>query len=253
MDKEKDSENNLYSQDYILDKKVIIKQPINGYRVAIDPILLAASIDAKDGENILDIGSGVGAAAICLAKRLPNTKVVGVELQQEYVRLAYDNVVNNNLRGRVEFLKGDLLSPPPRLIAGSYSHVMANPPFLEATSSNLSPNDQKANSNQFFNVTFEHWAKFALLMVKPKGTVTFIHRADFLDRILSFFHNKLGGIVVYPIWSSKGKPAKRVIVRGTKNSFASMRLDSGMVLHYSDGSYTEEAQKILRDNCAIHF
>ena len=55
------------SEDALLGGRVILRQPTEGYRVAIDPVLLAAAIPAGPGDMVLDVGSGVGAAALCLA------------------------------------------------------------------------------------------------------------------------------------------------------------------------------------------
>ncbi len=186
----------IFSEDYLLGGRVLIRQPTAGYRVAIDPVFLAASIQAEPGETVLDIGAGVGAASLCLAVRCPYIKVIGVELQRESVRYAADNIQLNRLRDRVEILHGDLLRPPPRLAAGTYSHVMTNPPYLEAFSHNISPHETKAKSNLEGEATLEQWAKFCLLMVKPKGTITFIYRVDRLDYVLGLFNGKLGSITI---------------------------------------------------------
>lgn len=242
-----------FTQDYLLGGKVTIRQPSLGYRVAIDPIFLAASIDAKEGESVLDVGMGVGAASLCLAYRNLHCKIVGLEVQREYVRMAAENIILNEVRNRVEVLHGDLLKSPPRLAAGTFSHVMANPPYLESTRSNTSLDIGKATANIEAEAKLEQWAKFCLLMVKPKGTVTFIHRADRLDHILSYFAGKMGEITVFPLWPGKGKPAKRVIVKGRKNSNAPMRLLPGLNLHEPDGSYSREAEAILRDASSLEF
>jgi tRNA1(Val) A37 N6-methylase TrmN6 len=236
-----------FSQDYLLGGKVLIKQPTEGYRVAIDPIFLAASIDVHPGDAVLDIGAGVGAASLCLATRVPHVKVTGVELQRDYVRCAAENVRLNNLRGRVETLHGDLLRPPPRLAAGTFSHVMTNPPYLDATRNNISPNENKAMANLEGEADLDQWARFCLLMVKPKGSITFIHRSDRLAQILAFFSGKLGNITIYPLWPGKNKPAKRVLIRGIKNANGALRLLPGMVLHEDDGRYTREADGVLRE------
>ncbi|MCX7338203.1 MAG: methyltransferase [Alphaproteobacteria bacterium] len=240
-----------FSEDFLLGGRVFIRQPRQGYRVAIDPIFLAASIQAEPGETVLDIGAGVGAASICLAMRIPNIKVIGVELQRDYVRFAADNILANKLRDRVEILRGDLLRPPPRLAAGTFSHVMTNPPYLEVSRNNISPHDNKATSNTEGEADLDQWARFCLLMVRPKGSVTFIHRSDRLDQILSFFSGKLGNIRIYPLWPGKNKPAKRVLIRGTKNTHGALRLCPGMILHAEDGSYTAEAEAILRQGQGV--
>ena len=141
------SENNAYTEDSLLGGKIMIRQPAQGYRVAIDPLLLAASISVEPGESVLDVGAGVGAAGLCLAARFPYSRIMGIERQKDLVRLATDNIRLNNLRERVEILHGDLKSPPPRLAAGSYSQVISNPPYFEMNSGRLSPVDSKALSN----------------------------------------------------------------------------------------------------------
>jgi len=239
------------TQDYLLGGRVQIRQPAEGYRVAIDPIFLAASMQPESGTTVLDIGAGVGAASLCLAARMPDCRITGLETQRDAVRLAFDNIALNAMRDRVEILAGDLLRPPPRLAAGTFAHVMANPPYLEAADHTPSPKEQKAHSHGEGEATLEHWVRFALLMVRPKGTVTFIHRADRLDQILSYFAGKMGDIVIYPLWPGKDKPAKRVLVRGCKNSNGPLRLAPGMILHGSDGRFTSQAEAILRDSAAL--
>ena len=45
-----------------LDGRVRIRQPARGYRAGVDPVLLAASVPARDGQRVLELGCGVGAA-----------------------------------------------------------------------------------------------------------------------------------------------------------------------------------------------
>lgn len=237
----------LYTEDFLLGGRILVRQPREGYRVAIDPIFLAASIHAVPGHTVLDVGAGVGAASLCLTTRCPDIKVTAVELLREHVRYAVDNVNLNHLRDRVEVLHGDLLHPPPRLAAGTFTHVMANPPYLEAARGRVSTNPIKATANHEGNADLDQWAKFCLLMVKPKGTVTFVHRADRLPEILSYFLGKLGDIVVYPLWPGKNKAAKRVLVTGVKNSHGAFKFMPGMILHQEDGKFTSDADAILRN------
>ena len=58
------------TEDRLLGGKVRLRQPRDGYRAAIDPVLLAASVPAKPGERVLDLGTGAGAAALCLMARV---------------------------------------------------------------------------------------------------------------------------------------------------------------------------------------
>ena len=241
------------TQDTLLDRKVKLLQPQSGYRVAIDPVFLASAVQAKAGEHVLDVGAGVGAASLCLAHRVPGCRVTGLEVQRSYIRLAQQNSESNGMRSRVEFLYGDLRQPPPRLAAGTFSHVMANPPYLEEVRSRPAMTVEKDRANREGSTPLELWANFCLLMVKPKGTVTFIHRADRLEHLLTTFAGKLGNIGVFPLWSGPGKPANRLILRGRKNLHGALVLHSGIILHNAGGGYTPEAEAVLRDGQALDF
>ncbi len=238
---------NAFTQDLLLGGRIALLQPAQGYRVAIDPLLLSASVNADPGETILDVGAGVGAAGLCLATRLPHCRIMGIERQKDLVRLANDNIVLNNLRDRVEILQGDLQSPPPRLAAGSYSQVISNPPYFESTHGRISPISNKGLSNHEDDFDMEGWLKFSLLMLKPSGRITFIYRAEMLDKLLGLFYGKVGDIKVFPFWPSLGQIAKRVIVQGVKGSRGGLNLLPGMVLHNADGSFTQEADALLKN------
>lgn len=232
--------------DTLLNGRLTIEQPANGYRVAIDPIFLAAAIPAKDQELVLDIGTGVGAAALCLAARVPGVRVTGLEIQKDLVRLATANIRSNSFTDRIEVIQGSLTRLPPRLAAGSFHHVMANPPYMAAGSASPSPTQSKAMSHMEMDGNLAQWINFAYMMTQPKGTMTFIHRADRLDALLTYMRGKFGDIVVFPLWPGASKPAKRIIVQGRKHVNGPLRLSQGIVLHEASGKISLEGEQILR-------
>lgn len=233
--------------DSLLGGQVGLYQPQGGYRVAVDPVLLAASVPAASTERLLDIGTGTGAAALCFAHRVPGSRVTGLELQPEMAALARRNVELNRMTGRIAIVQGDLLRPPRELEGGGFDHVVANPPYMPPGRADAPPDPSKAAAHVEGEAALADWVDFALRMVKPKGGVTFIHRADRLDEMLSLFHGRAGGTVVFPLWPKRGREAKRVIVRARPGVKTPMRLSAGLVLHEEDGAYTAEALSVLRD------
>lgn len=239
------------SDDTLLGGRVRLRQPERGDRVAIDPVLLAASVSAAAGETVLDIGCGSGAAALCLAVRLAGVRVTGIERERELVRLANDNILLNALGGRVAAMVGDLLRPPPRLEPGTFHQIMANPPFLEAARATAPADPGRAAARLEGEADLAAWVRFALTMVRAKGTLTFIHRADRLADLLAEFSGRVGDIVVFPLWPGGGRAARRVIVRGRKGSAAPTRLMPGLVLHAEGGRFSAAADAVLRDGAAL--
>jgi len=239
------------SEDALLGGRVRIRQPLEGARVSIDAVFLAAAVPVGPGDLALDIGCGTGAAMLCVATREPQCRVVGLERQRELVRIAGDNVILNSMAPRVSVMVGDLLQPPPRISAGAFDHVLANPPYLGRGHGNEPPNPARAEATIEGDAALGDWIRFALSMAKPKGTVTFIHRADRIDAVLGHISGKAGEVVVYPLWPGLGKPASRILVRARKQVAAPARLAVGMVLHETDGSFTAAADAVLRGGEAL--
>ncbi len=240
-----------YTDDHLLGGRVRLRQPAHGYRVAIDPVLLAAAVPAVAGDTVLDIGCGVGAAALCLSVRVPGCRVTGIETQRELVRLASDNVALNECEGRVTAMTGDPLPPPPPLEPGIFSHIMANPPFLARDAATPPPYPGKAAAQIEGEADLAAWLRFALTMVRTRGTLTFIHRADRLEYVLAGLAGRAGEIIVFPLWSGPEKAAKRVIVRARKEAATPTRLLPGLILHDANGRFTAAAEAILRQGAAL--
>jgi len=239
------------SEDTLLGGRVRIRQPVDGARVSIDAVFLAAAVAVNAGELVLDIGCGTGAAMLCVAAREPLCRVVGLERQRELVRIAGDNVILNGMAPRVSVMVGDLLQPPPRISAGAFDHVMANPPYLDPARANETANPARAEAMIEGDAELGDWIRFAIAMAKPKGTVTFIHRADRIDAVLGQIAGRAGEVVVYPLWPGLGKPASRILVRARKQVASPARLAVGMVLHEPDGRFTPAAEAVLRGGEAL--
>ena len=237
--------------DHLLGGRVQLRQPARGYRVAIDPVLVAAAVPAAAGETVLDAGAGSGAASLCLATRLPACRIVGLELQPGLQRLARQNVALNDLEGRVEMVQGDLGRPPPRLAATSFDHVMTNPPYLAAGAASASPVAERVVAKLEQDLDLAGWLGGCLRRLRPGGMLTLIHRADRLADLLAALCGQIGDLVVFPLWPGVARPARRILVQGRKGSRGPLILAQGLVLHAEDGGFSAAADAILRQGEAL--
>ncbi len=245
------------SEDSLLGGKVRFFQPVDGYRAAIDPVLLAASVEAKTGDKVLDLGCGAGAATFCLMARVSGLKVTGIELQPFFVSISLRNAEANALADDFQVFEGDFMTLNDNVLDKSFNHVIANPPYLEQNKGNIPPNHSKALAHVEEKGTLANWINFAIQKTKHKGSVTFIQRADRLDETLAQMNGSLGELVVFPLWPGpidKGgaKGAKRVIVRGRKGVSTPLRLAPGLILHREAGGYSQQAEDILRRARPLH-
>ena len=230
--------------DTLLGGRVVVRQPVQGYRAAIDPILLAAAVNAKAGQKVLDAGCGTGAAMFCLAARVPGLQLTGLEVQPNLAAFARAGVALNKLEDSAQILGGDISAPPPEL-RNSFDVVLTNPPYGDTGSA--PPDASLATAHMECDVDLAAWITACLACLKRKGRLVLIHRAGRLSDILTALHGWAGDVRILPILSKAGEPARRVIVDAGKDRRSPGTLFPGLVLHNGQGDYTPEAQQVLRD------
>ena len=233
------------AEDALLGGRVRLRQPENGYRAAIDPVLLAAAVEPAQNAHVLEVGCGTGAALLCLAVRRPDLRLTGLEKLPRAAALALENVTLNGASARVAVLEGCLLTPPAELAGRDFDHVMMNPPYLAADRATPPPDPWKAAANVEGDARLVDWIAFARARLRPKGVLTLLHRADRLDEIMTALAGGFGGVTAFPLWPRAGQDAKRVIMQATKGVKTPARLAAGLTLHNEAGGYTAAAAAVL--------
>jgi tRNA1(Val) A37 N6-methylase TrmN6 len=229
--------------DRLLGGRVVFSQAADGYRAAIDPVLLAAATGAP--RRALDLGCGAGAALLCLLARVPGAEAVGVERDPALAELARANIAANGFDARAQVAHGDIAA----FAETGFDLVMANPPYLDAARADPSPHPGKRAAD-IEDTPLAAWVAAAAKAAAPKGRILFVHRADRLADLLMAMAG-LGEIVVFPLWPRAGQAAKRVLVRARVASKTPMVLAPGLVLHGADGKFTPETEAILRDGAEL--
>lgn len=244
------------SRDAFLGGQLQILQPRQGYRAGIDPVLLAASVPAQPGDNILDLGCGAGVAGLCLASRVPGITLTGLELQAQYAKLARQNAAENGIDMTV--IEGDITTLPPEIKDKQFNHVIANPPYFDQARRTAA--DDIGRETALAGPTpLPDWVTTAAKRTCPKGTVTFVHRIERLPELLSAFCTNLGSLEALPLAPRSGRAAKLVLLRGRKNGNAEFRLHQPWLLHEGDKhvadaeNYTSATACILRHAGALDF
>lgn len=237
----------MTSLDQFLNGKIQLHQPVKGYRAGIDAVLLASIVNPCKNDRVLDVGAGVGAVMLCLAHRHPEAIISGLEIQPEMVELNQKNIILNHKSKHVSILQGNILNPPEVLPPNSFDHVVSNPPYFDY---GLTAQSIARHESEIDLVT---WISACVRMVKPRGYLTLIHRADRLDEILCALKKKAGGIKIYPLWPSVTEPAKLVIVQARKSVKTPCELLPGLVLHQDNKDYTPQAESVFRGESGLCF
>jgi tRNA1(Val) A37 N6-methylase TrmN6 len=237
------------SEIHVLNQKVRLLQPARGFRTSMDSVLLAAASPAKRTEKVLDLGCGVGGASFCLLWREPNLRLTGIDIQEEYIHLAQQNARLNQCSTEVHFKVEDVRNYRCCEDIGAYDHIICNPPFYEAGHHTLSPQESLAKSrgHTISELDLKDWIDSAFHNLKSKGSLTLIHQASQMDRLIQYLGKRFRRTDIFPIYSKVNEPAKRVIIRAFKDRHSPLTLHPGIIMHTADGSESPEARLLLRD------
>ena len=233
------------TEDTLLGGNVRLRQPRKGFRAAIDTVLLAASVPAKSGQSVLELGTGTGGAALCLCHRVADLKISGMDINPSAVALARENILLNGVGEYVDAIIGDVAEPLPKDFDGSFDHVMMNPPFLPENTDHVSPNADRALATKETGTDFQQWFKFGHDALLHKGYLTVIHRADRLAELIKALPSNFGGVSIFPLWPHQGEEARRVIVQVRKGVRTPARILPGLLIHNTDGSYDDAAKCVF--------
>jgi tRNA1(Val) A37 N6-methylase TrmN6 len=238
------------TQDAVLGGRLQLRQPQRGHRVGHDAILLAAATGARAGEQAVDLGAGVGGAGLALAARVPGVAVTLVEIEPVLCELAAVNARLNAMDDRVRAVVCDAGAPVRLAGAGlaqaSIDRVLMNPPFNDPRRQSRSPDAGRRLAHVADDGLLSRWIAAAAWLLKPRGTLTLIWRAQALTDVLAALTPAFADIVVLPVKPRPGAEPIRVLVRAEKAGRGAGRELPALVLNDTDNRPSVAAEAVLR-------
>ena len=234
--------------DRLYGGQVPLLQPRRGHRAGTDAVLLAGLAPVRPGDEALDLGAASGAVGLILARREPAARITFVERDHALVELCRRNIALNDLGERARAVAADVFGTPAswrdaELPANAADLVLTNPPFF-ADASPASPDPGRRAAHRMEGGDLDGWIGAAGRLLRPKGRLALIHRADHLDRCLSALAPSFGSIELRPVYGRAGEAAARIVICASKGGRAPLRIVPGLLLHSEDGAFTPEASRL---------
>lgn len=156
-----------------------IYQLKGGHRFSADDVLTAwtAAKANPKADRILDLGSGIGSIGLLALYRLPQARLLGVEVQSMSLQLALKTIAHNGLEDRVEFRLGDLRDPEVLSDAGKFPLITASPPYFPVGKATASPHPQRAAARMELHGDVFDYCRCAARHLDLEGRFVFIHSA----------------------------------------------------------------------------
>lgn len=236
------------TEDAFLGGKLRLRQPKSGHRAGHDAVLLAAATPARSGDRVVDLGAGVGAAGLAVARRVEGIKLVLVEIDEGLVELARGNALSNAIAAETIALDvtcGAGAFAAAGLSPDSVDVVLMNPPFNDSARHRASPDRAREVAHVATAATLEGWIQAARRILKSGGALVMIWRADGIAEILAALDRGFGSLVVLPVHADVTSPAIRVLVRAVKGGKAPARIQPALILNDDSATPNRRVQDIL--------
>lgn len=240
------------TEDALLDGRVRLRQPARGHRAGTDAVLLAAFADARAGDHVADLGSASGAAGLMLAARVALGQLTLIERDPALVALAAENIGLNGLAGRAVACEADAFAERAAWAASGAPFEAAdlcltNPPFFPE-GSRASPDPGRRAAHVLEGGTLADWLAAAARLLRPRGRLCLIHRADQIETCLAALRPAFGSLALRPVHPRADAPASRILVSALKGGRAPTTLLPPHVLH--DGKAFTPATEGLHRSAA---
>lgn len=238
------------THDTLFDGLLICKQHKDGYRFSVDAVLLAnfcQPLARKD--HVLDLCCGSGIVGMVLAHRNPEITIDGLEIQQQLVRLAQENITKNQMDTRFNILQGDASLYKQTLGVEAYDLVVCNPPYRKEGSGRLNISDEAMIARHEITAKLYDFVGAAAFAVRNRGRVCFVYPASRASYLIHMMESRgLAVKTLHPVYSYPGdKEAKLVLVEAVKNGGEQCTILPPLYIYMEkNGNYTPRVVEMYR-------
>ncbi len=222
----------------------IIQDP-GRFCFGMDAVLLSGFARAKEGEHVLDLGTGTGIIPILMEAKTKAEHFVGLEIQPESADMAARSVLLNHLEEKIQIVTGDIKEAGSIFGAASFDVVTSNPPYMTEHHGITNENEPKAIARHELLCSLEDVIREASKLLKPGGNFFMVHRpfrlADILVLLRQYHLEPKRMRLVYPF---ADKEPNMVLIEANRGGRPRMTVEKPLIVYKKPGVYTEEIYDI---------
>ncbi|GMV38897.1 MAG: tRNA1(Val) (adenine(37)-N6)-methyltransferase [Myxococcales bacterium] len=222
-------------------------QPADGYRFALDSLLLALFSWGAPGGRVLDLGTGSGIVAL-LMERSPGVRsVVGLELQPRMADIARRNAALAGVTDRVTVVDGDLREARAALAQAAYDQVVANPPYHRLGGGRVNEHPERAIARHEVTATVDDVLAAAEWSIRGRGPIRLIYPVLRLqDVVTALSRHRLVLARLRMVHPLPDRPANQALIEVRRAGAGAPRVEPPLLVHSHGRSYSEELAQFIR-------
>lgn len=226
----------------------------NNYRIIQDPerfcfgmdaVLLSGFAKAKEGDHVIDLGTGAGIIPILMEAKTKASNLVGLEIQPESADMAQRSVELNHLEKKIRIVTGDIREASSIFGAATFDVVTSNPPYMTEHHGITNEKSPKAIARHELLCTLEDVICQAAKLLRPGGSFYMVHRpfrlVDIMVLMREYHLEPKRMKLVYPYID---KDPNMVLIEGLRGGRPRMTVEKPLIVYKEPGVYTDEIYEI---------
>lgn len=229
--------------------KLDIIQDTDFFKFGNDSVFLVDFTRVRNGDIVVDLGSGSGVMPLLLAYRKNLARVVGIEIQEKLVQMARRSVEMNNLQEKIEIIKGDYCRTSEIIKTGSVDLVITNPPYMPPSSGKITLGEEKAIARHEIMGSLEDVIREGAAILRFGGLMTMVHRTIRLPEIIYLLKEyNLEPKRMRLVQSRINSAPKIVLIEARKGGNPGLDQEPVLIVYEEDSDeYTREVKRIYRE------
>lgn len=221
-----------------------LRQPDVGPRVNMDTVLLAGFARPRAGERVLELGCAHGGVSLILAKRFPQSRFEGLDVQPQLIELARENAARNGLTANALFQTGDLREHRRLYGHQSFDAVVVNPPYEDSGFGRRAEAATNRLARQGEMCSLADVCDAARFLLKNGGRLYMVMRALRLAETLALLRARsLEPRELLMVHPAPGKNASVFLVEARRSGGTAVTVPPPLFIYDETGEYTPELMR----------